>query len=147
MKYVWVEIHWIAKCTTTGYSFTLFSSLIKDEERREGEWISKTCSKQVFFRDQLDVCVQYYKNKIKQCKFVEKYLRYLKKYIICEWLSFRGDYRGFYMKTKTAKPSTFNSLNFHSKSLKLLYLKYKLIYKISRLQWEIWSISFIFNWS
>jgi hypothetical protein len=31
------QIFWITKCTTTGYSFPLFSFLLKNEGRREGE--------------------------------------------------------------------------------------------------------------
>ena len=50
-----MKIYWITKCTTNGYSFPLFSYLLKKEGRREGEWISKTSFKQGFFRDQFNL--------------------------------------------------------------------------------------------
>ena len=45
-----MKIYWITKCTTTGYSFPLLFSLLKKQGRRKGEWISKTCLKQVILR-------------------------------------------------------------------------------------------------
>ena len=43
-----VKISWITKCMTTGYSLPLLSSLLKKEERKKGELISKTGFKLVF---------------------------------------------------------------------------------------------------
>ena len=43
-----VKTYWITKCTTTGYSYSPFSPLIKKEGRRKGERITITGFKQVF---------------------------------------------------------------------------------------------------
>ena len=48
-----VKIYWITKCTTTGYSLPLFSSLYKKrEEEKEKEFAKPVLNK--FFSDPFD---------------------------------------------------------------------------------------------
>ena len=47
-----MKIYLITKCTTTGYFFPIFSSLLKEEFTRKWEWSSKNGFKQLFLRMQ-----------------------------------------------------------------------------------------------